>query len=185
MQPSTWQEELTPLLRFNQAVVAGLVVFCIVYAVVAMVDPAEVDAADDGLVLTYTCIGFAVMSLIARAIVPTVIVARCRKKIARGESAIKIQEGHFSGAFERVQRSGDAGKMWMVFFVKTMVSAGIIDGAVMVLLVAFKIGRALPAMIAAAVMTLILAVHIPTRDGAFRWIENELALMEHEQHLAA
>ena len=85
MSTTPWQDELTPILRQSQIVTGALILGCVTFLAVAIALPREAAPIDPNPpILTYAAVGFAVMALIVRLIVPGIIAATTRRKIIAG-----------------------------------------------------------------------------------------------------
>jgi hypothetical protein len=182
MSESRWQEELIPLLRPLQIVVGALAAGCVVFLVVVLVISRGTTAAEFPLV-TYIGIAAAVTALLARTIIPGVIVARGRQKIAQDNCRPPKWPTSERARDVRLQRAGDAGTLWMLFSSTRIVATVILQGAVFLLLVAYMLERSLPGLVVAVAMILTVGLHVPARSWVFRWIEDQLALLEQERQL--
>ena len=184
--PSPWQDEIVQRVRVLQIIVAaqlaGVVIFLAVF--ILIVQQGEAPGANGNLPLvTYVATAFAVGTLFARLIIPAVIVVRGRRSIIHGTWQLPARQD------ERGQedltgflgRTGDAGKLWFVFFCRTMVAAAIVEGAVFFCLVAYLVEHSPLSLIIGIVLTFGLATHVPTRRGVVHWIEDQLDLIKQQR----
>ncbi len=182
MSESRWQDELGPLVLPLQIIVAALVAGTVFFTVIVLAVPIDVADAAAGPLLSYIAIAFAVTALLARTIVPGILISRGRKKVAEGEWPITPKQTARQ-CVSRMQNAGDAGKLWLLYSTITIVAGALIEGATFFLLVAYMLERWLPGLVVAMAMILTLAAHLPTRRRAFQWIEDQLALLQQERGL--
>ena len=89
--------------------------------------------------LTYAAIGFAVIALIARLIVPGVIASTTRRKIIAGTWRLPAHAPARTAAF--VERTGDAGRLAIAFLTGTIAAAALLEGIAFFALVAYLLER--------------------------------------------
>ncbi|MEE9602811.1 MAG: hypothetical protein V3V75_05865 [Thermoguttaceae bacterium] len=182
MQDSHWQDELTPVLRQLQIITGALVAGCLFFMVIALVFTGGQFQATDFPILSYTAAGFAFVTLILRIVVPGFIVGNGRRRIARGTFQMSISglSPNLIGSFER---TGDAGKLWMVLYTSTIVSAASLEGAAFFALIAYLADQSpLSFMIAIALIVGVI-LHIPSRSRIIHWTEDQLTQLEQERQL--
>lgn len=182
MSDSKWQEELRPMVLPLQILVGVMVASSVAVMVLVLTLSMESDNVAGGQLLTYIAIAFAITALLTRTIVPSVMLSHGRRKIANGAWPMTPKSGS-SQSLMRLERAGEAGKVWMMLSATTIVAAALIDGATLFLLIAYMIEQSLPAMVLAVAMILTLALHIPTRASAFRWVEDQLVLVRQQRDL--
>ena len=180
MSTTPWQDELTPILRQSQIVTGALVLGCVTFLGVAIAVPREAAPIDPNLpILTYAAVGFAVMALIVRLIVPGIIASATRRKIIAGTWRLPAHAP--ARIVEFVQRTGDAGKLAMAFLTRTVVAAALLEGVALVALMAYLLERSPLSLILAGAMILGLLAQVPTQGRLVAWIEEQLGLIEQER----
>ncbi|HYW80641.1 MAG TPA: hypothetical protein VE890_13740 [Thermoguttaceae bacterium] len=182
MSDSPWQNELSPVLRTMQIVAGALVAGCLTFLVVVLVVSDRVGAAGQLPVITYVAIGFACVALVVRMIVPGIVVAQGRRRIAEGTWNLPAGRG-FQPPLnsEFIERTGDAGKLAMLFMTRMIIAAALLEGAAFCSMVAYMVEQSPMALIVAGVMIIGVALHFPTRSRLIHWIEDQLTLIEQER----
>jgi len=189
MEDTRWQDEMGPAVRIVQIIVGSLIAGVVVFLVIAIAVGQNVaaDRGEQSQMLTYLGVAFAVAALIARIVVPAIIVARNRRRVAQGTwqppQGQRLGAQATPGSF--FDLTGDAGKLLFVYHVRTIVACAIIEGATFLMLIAHLVEQSTLSLIVAIVLILGLAMHFPTRSGVIRWIEGQLMLLEQERHLYA
>ena len=180
MQDSHWQDELTPVLRFLQIVTGALVAGTLFFMVITLAFTGGQFQVADPSIVTYVAAGFAFMVLMVRMVVPGFIVNKGRKMISRG--TLQVPSGGLSpitaGSFER---AGDAGKLWMVLQISTIVSASLLEGAAFLALIAYLWDQSLLSFIIAVALIVGVILHIPSRSRVIHWTEDQLTQLEQER----
>ena len=181
------QRLVLPVIRTLRIVVgamlAGSVALCAVALAVQHGDLLEGrDPVSVSLGLTYIASAYAVAALLARFLIPGMMVNQAVRKIAQGAwtpSAGGASAG--SGADEGLARAGAVGMLCTVFSQRTVVAAAIVEGAVLFALVAYVLEGKVLALVAAGLAFLALAQLFPTAGGAQNWIAEQLGRLEFER----
>ncbi len=184
MADSQWRDELGPMLRTLQIVVGALIAGTVGFLVVVLVVFTTEDRGDAAPVITYVAVAFAVTTLIARIVTPGIIIARGRRAIARG--TWRLTQGSAAPPAriaELLERTGDAGKLGILFNISTIVAAALLEGAAFFAIVAYMMEHSVLSLIVAVVLIFGLATHVPTRSRLIHWIEDQLAQLQQERHL--
>ncbi len=181
MPESQWQEQLTPIVRTLQIIVGALVAGCLTFAGVVIAQSGAFPAKDEPLMITYVGFIFAAMALVAHIVVPGIIVAQGRRKIARGTWSLPQQAATQAKLKAFIEQAGDAGKLWMLFNVKTIVAAATLEGATFFMLVAVMLEGSPLALAAAMALVLGVALQFPTRTRVIHWIDAQLQRLEQEK----
>ena len=180
MQDSHWQDELTPVLRLLQIVTGALVAGCLFFMVIALINTGGQFRATDFPILSYTATGFAFVTLILRIVVPSLIVGKGRRRIARGTFRMSIS-GFSPNLVSSFERTGDAGKLWMLLYISTIVSAASFEGATFFALIAYFMEQSPLSFLIAIALIVGVILHIPSRSRIIRWTEDQLAKLEQER----
>ncbi len=183
MSDSPWHTELTSVLWTLQIVVGALIAGCVAFLVIVLVLLGGMPDGDEPLLLTYVAIAFAASALIARMVIPGVIISRGRRKIAQGTWRSSQQSTLPPACSKFLEQAGDAGKLWMLFSTATIVAAAILEGAAFFMLVVVLVEKSPLALIVALMLILGLMLHFPTHPRTVRWIEDQLRLIEQERQL--
>jgi len=179
-----WHNELTPVLRTMQIVVGALVAGCAMFLVVVLVvaPTMAADRRQDMPLITYVATGFAVVSLIVRAVVPGIVVTLGRRRILNGNWPMPASRGGSQPInVEFIERTGDAGRLAVLSLNRTIIAAAMLEGAAFFALVAYMIERLPLALVVAVALIVGVALHFPTRSRLVHWVEDQLALIEQER----
>ena len=183
MSDTSWHEEVGRRAVTVQIIVgalfAGSFGFLVVAAVLVQmgtVEPNEEMAWAMNLVL----IAFLVAEMIALAMVPRLIVAQGRRKIAAGQWPVPQGPGQEQFA-EFVERCGDAGRLLAVYQTKKIIACALLEGVAFFAIIVYLITQSPVGLAVAIVMIVGLAFHFPTRSGVVHWIEDQLAKIEQER----
>ncbi|MCC6127343.1 MAG: hypothetical protein IT426_20470 [Pirellulales bacterium] len=176
-----WRDELPGRVRAMQIIVAALVMGCVVFAVVAIVVSPLIPTDADSKLVTYLALGVAVLAMIPRAVVPTIIVATGRKKILGNLKQNSTQRDAGTRGIRFDELEEEAGRQAISLLQsKLIVSAALIEGPTFFLLVAYMLECSPIALAAAGIMALLLALHFPSFGRAAEWIEGQLRLLKEE-----
>lgn len=183
MSDSKWQDELGPIVRSLQIIVGSLIASCVVFLVIVLVTTGGKVAAGGQPLLRYMAVVFAVTALIARLVVPGILIASTRRKIIRGTWR-QPQFPAFNPTLAAfLERTGDAGKLAMVFQTSSIVGAALLEGPAFFALIVYLVEQSPLSLILAGVLILGLATHLPTRSRVIHWIEDQLVLLQQERQL--
>lgn len=165
-------------LRQVQIAVGALVAGCAIFLVIALAfAPAAAEqAAEDRPWLGWMAAALAVIGCLARAIVPGLIVANGRRKIA-------AEEPPDAGQDRPAGQHEDQRRLWPLFVSSQIVAGGILEGLVFFALIAYLVEASLLALILAIVLILGLAFQIPTRSRALHWLEYQRSRLLQERQL--
>ena len=185
------REEIARRVRTSQiivgAMVAGLLVFLVVVLVVIQQGFAGVP--ERAPILTYLAIAYVLSAVLARLIVPNLIVGRARRNIIQGTWQVPLpdpQQSRYSKTMQAqsarfIEQTGDAGQLSVVFQTRTIVAGALLEGAAFFALISYMLGRSPLALILAVFLILGVAAHFPTRSGVIHWIDEQLRLVERER----
>lgn len=185
MSDASSREELKRFVLTQQIIVGALVAGAAGFFVVAAVlvsQGAFGMGGDDTMVwvMNMTLAVFLTADIIARLVVPTMIVAQARRKIVAGEWELP-QGPDQAGVRSMIERTGDAGRLMAVHQVKTIVAAALVEGVTFFAIIAYMLTQSSFAFAVACIMIAVLALHFPTRNGIFNWIESQLRRVEEER----
>lgn len=183
MPDTSWHEEVGSRVTSLKIIVGALLVGAAGFLTVAVVlvrlgilEPSEELAWVMNLVLILFLAG----DLTAWFVVPNMIVSQGRRKIAAGSWS--LPEGpQMANTASFIERTGDAGRLFVVYQTKTIVAAAILQSVGFFGIVVYMITSSMVGLVVAIVMTLGLAMHFPNRYGVIQWIENQLQLIEQER----
>jgi hypothetical protein len=187
MNEMAWQERISKRVWVLQVIVTALVVGCVFFLVVAILVPGPgAERAGEGrpLQITWVALAFLAVMLVARCVLPTIVVRKGRRQIARGTfSLLQTREAPLQGSREELEQMGDAGPLYMLYQTKTIIGAAMIEGITFFMLIAYLVERQVVALGIAVALILAIAAHMPTRAGVIHWIEDQLRFVEEERGL--
>jgi hypothetical protein len=184
---SSWQEEIARRVPLAQIIVGAMVVGTLALAAVAAVIGAGAEepvANDQVSVLTYIAVVVAVASILVRLVVPAAVMTRGRENIVRGNWDLAQEERAPASLVDFLKNTGDAGKLWLLFLTRTVLSAAVLEGAAFVCLVAYFIDRSVLALALSVALIVGLALHFPTRGSVIHWIEDQLRIVDQQRELS-
>ena len=199
MPGSSWQNGPAMLARQLQIIVGAMMVGCLFFMVIVVATGWGGEPSPQPLV-TYLAAAVAGAMLLARCVVPGLLVTQGRKRIARslGKNQDQSGTGPFFGQpasssvsppsenmdlspSNATQVDATATKLGQLFMAKTLVGAAMLEGVTLLLLVAFILERSPPSLIFAVVLIGGLALHFPTPSSTEAWIEDQLRLLREER----
>jgi hypothetical protein len=166
----------------SQIIVAAMTVGCILLLAVGLIVVKNTaDKPLESLVVTCFALGFAIMMLGVRTVVPGIFVARSRQKIRDGTwTGPRVNPLSADGD---LPPDSDTIKLAQVFITRTILSAAILEGAVFLLLVAYLVERSPFSLAFAIILLLALAAHFPTKSYCAGWVAEQARLLEEERML--
>jgi hypothetical protein len=168
------------VVRTLQTIVAALTVGCVGFlAIVLFMVGGPADSPDLPL-LTYAACGVAASMVLARIIVPGIIVAQARRKI-RDDAGTSATGKTPAVSVDPTEPDPNAVKLVQVFMTRTIAAAAILEGAVFLLLLAYLFERSPVSLVFVIVLIVALVAHIPTRSRAEGWVEEQMRLLDEER----
>jgi uncharacterized membrane protein len=79
------------------------------------------------------------------------------------------------------QRTGDAGRLMIVYMTTTIMAGAILEGAVFLLLVAYMVEQQVVSLAVAVAILAALAAHVPWQSRVFAWIDGQLRRLDEER----
>ncbi|MHB8901449.1 MAG: hypothetical protein ACYC6Y_22085 [Thermoguttaceae bacterium] len=187
MSDGSWRDEIVPMVRTSQIVVSALTLGPTMFLVVAgvLVSQGAFGRRDDRLSLAlHAVLAVALVGVVAaRTIVPGLLVALQRRRIAAGLWKGPADPLGAAALASFLERTGDAGRLMGVFQTKRIVAAAMLEGLAFLAIVVFLLTQSLIALAVAVLTIAALLTHIPTVSGVAHWIEDQLALVEQERSL--
>jgi hypothetical protein len=184
MSEVTWQEEIGRRVVIGQIIVAALVIGCLFFlGIVLLLKPPAVAAGAQlpNHLLTMIAMVFVLLAIGARLIIPSVIVASARQSILKGTSPAPGTRAGDEKLAEFLDRTGDAGRLWLAYLTRTIVGAAILEGTAFYCLITYMIERTPLALGLALGLIAALAMHLPTRSRVIHWIEDQLRILEQQR----
>ncbi len=183
MPDTAWREEIGRRVVIQQIIVGFLLLGSIGFlAVVAVLVHRGIVEPDPELtrIMHLVLVLFLAGAVAARLIVPGVIVAQGRRKIAAGQWS--PPQGSAQGDLAAlVERTGDAGRLLMVYQMRTIVAAALLEGVAFFAAIVFMLTQSIVGLVVAVALIVALALHIPSRSGVVHWVEEQLELVERER----
>lgn len=156
-------EVLSPRVRIMQIIVTALTLGCTT-VLITMFFLRDAKAASPATpMLTYLGLTFGGLMILARLIVPGVIVAAARKQLASRSGVDEVQ------------------MLLGVYQIRMIVGAAPLEGAVFFLAVAYMLEGEPLALGVGAALTLVVAAHFPTTAGVAAWIADQQERMRLER----
>ena len=121
--------------------------------------------------LTYFGLGFAVFTAVLSFVLPGVIIAGARSKIAKGTF----------GDSRVVVLPDDSGKLLMVYTSALIVGAAFLEGPTFYFAIAYYLEGQILSLIGAGLLLGALAIRFPTAARVTAWIDRQLGLLEQER----
>jgi len=155
------------------ALINGLVIFL----VIAVVQQSQANVAPIAEpLLTYVALGYAAVGLIVSTVVPNVVAAAQRRRVARALGASMPAEPDADEVLPP-----DVGLWCGVYQTRLIIGAALLEGAAFFLLTAYFIEGNILGLAGAAVLIVLLLMKFPTRAGLQRWIDRQRALLDQER----
>ena len=170
------RQQLAGQVRVLQIIVAAITLSPAIFLGVVLATPPGAKPAGGNVSLTYLACGAAVAAVLARLVVPSLLVRSFRRQIAAGAWPPPSQTGNSPAA-----PMSDAGKLAGVYTVSSIIAVAILEGAAFFLIVAFQAERHPWAASAAVLLVLMIAAHFPTRSRAAEWIETQLPRLDEDR----
>ena len=182
MSERPWQNDVGRQVRALRIIVAALVGGVLLFFLVVLVSSpfAAGKAEAERPVITWIALAFAGLSVVLRLVVPGAVVSSARRKILRGEydPARRASGDRRQQLDAFFQRTGDAGRLMIVYMSTTILAAAILEWAAFFLLVAYMVERHIPGLVVAVALALAIAAHMPSRARVFAWIEGQLRRLD-------
>lgn len=171
----SWREELPGRVRGMQIIIAALCLGCIVFLGIAAAIAPSMSKNGDSKLITYVALGFVILAIVPRLVVPAIMVSVGRRKIA-GE--LQMERDALSDPKRLEDFENDAARRLLGLLQgKTIISGALIEGSTFFLLIAYMLERSPIALAGAVLMIVVLAMHFPTVDRTTSWIEDQLKLL--------
>ncbi len=182
-----WRERVGKFVRPLQVIVASLVVGSVVFLTVVLVITAArrpgVGNADSWT-MTWIALAFLGVMVVVRSVVPGAIVRQGRRKIAQGIFQLpQARQASQQPSLETLTQMGEPGMLLVLFQIKTIIGAAIVEGVTFFLLIVYLIEGHSVALGLAVALILAIALHMPSPRGVTHWIEDQLRLMDEERSM--
>jgi hypothetical protein len=169
------KQQLAATVRTAQIILAALAMGVVTFGVVVVFGmPGGQGGQGSTLTLLAVCVAGA--DLVLCLWVPNLVAAANRRKIAAGTWQSAANRGPVPDT--------DAGKLAMIYQVKMIVGAAMLEGGCFLALSAYMLERQVPSLVAAAVLLVALLAHFPMYGRVEAWIEEQLRRVEDERRFS-
>jgi hypothetical protein len=129
--------------------------------------------------ITYIAVGMGVAGLVLSLIIPSVIVASARRKIAKGVWTPLVKQDPTNLA--QILPAGDTGKLAFVYQNQLIIGSALCEGMAFFATIAYLLERNPLALGMALILIAGLAVRIPTRNRVNAWIDQQQSMLQTER----
>jgi len=169
------KQQIAGVVRTSQIIVAALAMGVVTFAVVVVFFVSRGPALKGNL-LTLLAISFAGVALVLGLVIPQLITAANRRRIAAGAWQSSPNQGPMPDS--------DAGRLAMSYPAKLIAGAALFEGGCFFALVAYMLEGQPLSLGVAAVLLLCLLAHFPTLGRVEAWIEEQLRRVEDERRFS-
>jgi len=166
------QQQLAATVRTAQIIVGALVMGVITFGVVVVSGIAG-GPGGQGNLLTLLAVGFGAADLVLCLLVPNLLAAAQRRKLAAGNAGSTADPGPAPAT--------DAGQLALLYQTKLIIGAAMLEGGCFLGLVAYMLERQLPSLVMAGVLLLALIAHLPTPGRVEAWIDDQLRRLDEDR----
>jgi ABC-type protease/lipase transport system fused ATPase/permease subunit len=184
MSERPWQDDVGRQVRTLRTIVVALLLGPSVFlAVVLLARLGEARAQGGPSVLTWVALAAAGLCVLLRLIVPGAVVSAARRRLLRGQydPAARAAGARRRQLHAFFQRTGDAGRLMIVYMTATLLAAAILEWAAFFLVVVYMIDPQVLSLAVAVALILAMAAQFPWRARVFSWIEGQLRRLEEER----
>ena len=169
------KQQLAATVRTAQIILAALAMGVVMFGLVVVFGmPGGQEGKGNTLTLLAVC--FAGADLVLCLLVPNLVVAAQRRKLAAGTWQAAPSRGPVPDT--------DAGKLAMIYQMKMIIGAAMLEGGCFLALTAYMVERQVPSLVMAAVLLAALLAHFPTYGRVAAWIEEQLRRVEEERRFS-
>jgi len=183
MPITEFPEPLKPMLRVQQLIAVALPSGVLIFLLVAI----AVRAGDEGQVeqfglLTIIAIAFALAGISASAIVPAIVTASSRARIARGTWTASTQSS--PRLAKLLEETGQVGQLMFVHQLRLILSMAILEGVAFMATITYLIEGSPIALGIAVVLCMLLLAKFPTQNRVATWLEEQQRRLRDDEVLA-
>jgi hypothetical protein len=164
---------LQRVVRVEQIIVGALAFGLVNFLLIVLLVPGQPQPQP---LLSALAVGSTVMAIVARMIVPALVVAGMRRGIAAG--TWPPQGGNLPPG---VPETNNADRLLSVHQTKTVIEGALLEAAAFFVLVVYLMTRESWLLGIAAVLLAWLVFSMPTRERNEQWVEQQLELLEVER----
>ena len=165
------RQQIAPAVRTAQIILGALAAGVLTFAVLVLVVFKGEPQANN--TLTTVAVAFGVVDLVLSFLVPSLVAANARRRIADGTWQASQNQGPLPDT--------DAGKLAMVYQTKMIIGAALLEGGCFLALYAYMSEGHWPGLTVAALLLICLLAHFPTSDRMETWIDEQLRRNREEQ----
>jgi hypothetical protein len=152
------------------ALALGVMTLFVVVVVMRQQNPNR--PVPDPPIITFIALGFAGLQFVLQAVIPNLMAAGARRRIAAGQ---------WPPGMGASVPADDLGKLCMLYQVRLVVGAALVEGAAFFLLIAYLLEGQIVALAGAAVMLALVLVRFPTRSGLEGWLSDQQEQLRQER----
>jgi hypothetical protein len=170
---------LTAQVRTQQIIVAALVLGLVMFLVIAAYLRAtgQFQGVPAFPILTYVAIPLGLGVLAAYAVVPNLVAASGRRRIADGTwNPVSNEYGSPVSA-----PASDRGKLLQVYGVRLIIGVALWEAVAFFLIIAYLVEGSPWLLAGAIICAAVLAAHFPTRGRVEQWLENQKMLLDNDR----
>jgi hypothetical protein len=123
--------------------------------------------------LSYVALGAIALDLIAWAVVPTIVVRQGLKSIAEGKPPVATMS-----TMTIPPEVGEVAYITQLFLTRLIVAAALLEGVAFLNAVAYLVEGAVWTLLAAGLLFLMIAGHVPTRTRVEDWVQQSIETLE-------
>jgi hypothetical protein len=163
------------------ALAAGVVSFLVIAVIVRVTR--EPDQLAGLPVLTYVLLALAIVTLVFSLVFPERLFVRQRRKIAAGSWQPVLEGQETPQVATELLQAGDAGKLYLLFNQRTVITAGMREGAGFLATIAFFLEGQVVALVVGVLVAVLVLMLFPTSNRVHHWIEQQLQLLDRDRRL--
>jgi hypothetical protein len=129
--------------------------------------------------ITYIAVGMGIAGLVLSFVIPRVIVAGARHRIAKGMFKPLVTDELAQPT--QIYPAGDTGKLAFVYQTQLIIGSAICEGMAFFAAIAYMLERNILALGMALILLACLAIRFPTRDRVNAWIEQQQSMLQSER----
>lgn len=129
--------------------------------------------------ITYIAVGMGIAGLVLSFIIPSMIVASARRKIAKGTWTPTATSDPTQPA--KIYPAGDTGKLAFVYQTQLIIGSALCEGMAFFAGVAYMLERNPLALGMALILLAAMAVRFPTRNRVNAWIDQQQSMLQTER----
>jgi hypothetical protein len=129
--------------------------------------------------ITYLAVGMGIAGLVLSFVIPNMIVASARRKIAKGMWTPPVKQDPTKLA--QILPAGDTGKLAFVYQTQLIIGSALCEGMAFFATIAYMLERNPLALGMALILLAGLVIRIPTRNRVNAWIDQQQSKLQMER----